>query len=145
MEEVCNILRNIQTPTRASGENSVDDIDSSLSVRGYLTIEYNYADFNGFIEYDATACYGRYDRVDQSVYVDNQQAAIGMFGMGSEGPVDNQSIVQTVSGASWSLSIPSSWKPICNNEIGVFNAQYYISMHRGTGSSWGLNIVNTIV
>ena len=149
-DTVCDMIQNIKHAARAGGTNTVDDIDESLSVRGYLTLKYTVNEQSGGnTTYDLTGCSGKYTKTNNSISIDSQYLTIMVDGMGPDGLVgDNQQVIRTsVSGTSWSVEIPSSWKPVY--DTGGYShvlGDYTITMHRGTDShQWSLTVHNGVL
>lgn len=96
-----------------SGSDSTSQTDPSVGVKATNTIYWdNYYDSNNTPYKDITSTSGSWSILDSSMYIRDQKVRLESYGTTPDGT--NQVIDQltNISGLSFNVSAPSSWKPV---------------------------------
>ena len=92
-----------------------------------------------------TSISGGYERHDRSVGITSQSVAVTQKGRTYEHGNLNEYMNKSVSGTTWSFSIPSDWYSVMTDAVtGWVGANYTFSMHRGS-SDWSHTVYCPVV
>jgi hypothetical protein len=126
-----------------TGNSYVDLWDTSISVKGYVTIYYSYyANSDGINEYTLTQIAGGYTKSDSTVSISSQTVVYGMQGYSKTyGIVYKDSTIYPTT-SSWSITTGYTSSVVLDVSAN-FGATYTIKLVRGT-SAWSLVITNML-
>lgn len=139
------LVDNINTIRSNDQENYRTDKDNTSSIRGYISVFFNYVTLGGNEFIDLTSVSGGYEVLDGSVSVRAQSVYIAQNGRTYEHGYKTQTTDRGVSGTSWALTPSSNWYPIQTGVGGTLvGANYTFTMTRSGGKYWSHTIYNSV-
>jgi hypothetical protein len=132
---------------RPMGEVSDNDWDSAGGIKAYSTFTYNKRTENKLTVYKLVSVSGGWELHDSRYKLSDRKVVYGASGTSFSGGANLTQVSSDLfpSGNTFSYNAPTSWQEVAQSGM-IMGVNTYISITRGTSSSWSLhhqNIFNT--
>ena len=136
-------LRNSASKS-GNGSATETEVDSSISIRGTVTITYETTTINNRKCIKLTGVSGGYTTLDNQVKVKSQSIACGCCGFSNGSYISqNEYFYKTTS--SWSHTTPSNWAYVAQDATHDVGANCTYTLQRiGSSYTWSFSVYNNI-
>lgn len=120
-----------------SQSNYRTGVDSSGSIRGYVTVYFKVYTYGGNEFIGLVSVRGGYKILDRSVTVKSQSIYVAQNGRTYENGSKTQTKTYSRSTQEWLINLPTSWKPVQSGVAGTgIGANYTFTMKRGQSTKY---------